>query len=159
MAFPLFRNGKLLFCQGGLATKCCQDDPEGPDRLYIDLTGAGVYHKEELGGDNGCYVAVEVYDDNGNLVGQCGQTSFTLPIFGQRTYTIRWHMMAWHGTEGVPLSWFTVGLVAKINAGRVCEKSMTLDGATTETTASGCRTLSGSLFFTITADPLTETVT
>lgn len=161
MGWPLFRNGKILLCRGGLASTCCQSV------LKLEISGTGVYHigdsPLQSSAGSGAYVAVELYDDNGNRVGACGDTSHTIAITGQRTFTLRFYMMAWHGNEGCDLDDFTVGVAGTINnnAGSGGSASMDLSGCPTST-ASGsgtCSTPANGKSFTIVADETTETVT
>lgn len=156
--FPLFRNGKILLCRDKLALTCCHSI------LKLKISGTGVYHigddPLESSAESGAYVAVELYDENGNLVGACGDTSHSIAITGQRTFTLRFYMMAWHGNEGCGLNDFTVGVAGTINNNTVGGGSarMNLSGCPTSTVTSGCSTPANGKSFTIVADEATETV-
>lgn len=167
MPFPLFRNGELLFCGGKLAATCCTPPSAS---LVISVSGTGVYHIGDppLPSDagSGAYVAVELYDDNGNLVGNCGQTTWTIALTSRRTYTVRYLLMAWNGDstkpgyEGCDPDDFVVGVAGVINGNSQHGDSATTDlgGGPTDPDAEHCWTVANSISFDLDCDPTTETV-
>lgn len=163
--FPLFRNGNLLFCNGHLATTCCR-----PPQLVVEVSGTGVYHI----GDNpipsdagsGAYVAVELYDDNGTLVGFCGQKRWEIDLPARKVFTVRYLLMAWNGDSTKPgyekcsPSNFRVGVAGVINGNAAHGDSATtnLGGGPTDPDAEHCWTVANSISFDLDCDPATETV-
>ncbi len=153
MSFPLFRNGKLLFCRDqsgnlGLATSCCSW------RINISVPGWNEVHYHSS--DVRIFKATQLFDSVGNLLENNGN-SWTYTVTGPTTWRVGLKLKAWQPEYDQTLSpddfsWLVNATV--LDSPYSASLSGDMDGTKTDPeTGQGNHDTSGGLVIYVAFDP------
>lgn len=146
MSFPFFRNGKLLFCNGGPAAECCPDQSDSSSSSSSSPTvHVCVIQVSSVNmAANDCFIARNVYV-NGSALGACNADSWSFTFTENTAVELRAFMMAWDvGQQQYPLSAYSVDWRFAVDGGAWQTANINMGDSGTSSAHTGCETPSNS---------------